>query len=518
MDHLAAQDRKMEHFEVMVAPLQSSIERIEKFLMSSRSPRGPLGAGLEAPERRSGGLQYHNSESPKTRATPDQKMVPSALSQTPVTREPIVREPKVEASPSGSYTTASTEPASDHSASGITINVPVEHTTAAHRLLSWPSIKKLVTMHRDLRYLAPDDEYVMQLEEESGVLRVYGRGEGRGKRQKNKGEAVLQAVGSPAPSASSGGSDEALDAESPEGIWGSGFITPVNSPSVSQIPSEAPFDFSLNIHPQTLRHLLDSYLNNIQILHPFLDKNGLTRMVKAFSMRYNPTEQKLTKLLFSSAASNTSVDALRGIPTTANKIRKKSYDERCTHSFATESDTAQGQQKREIRFERSISTAIVLLVMALGRICEWKNPLPGVRHLNEPRRSHEAVTHHLSPSNSNFQSPPALSHGTSPASSSSNVMGSTMTHPSPIKMYHNSLPSPKSNVEELPIRNVDVIPGLSYYAPATDILGNLHGSNDLLHVQAYLLAGLYMGQLARTFESFNWISSACRACRFLVRE
>ena len=79
-------------------------------------------------------------------------------------------------------------------------------------------------------------------------------------------------------------------------------------------------------------------------------------------------------------------------------------------------------------------------------------------------------------------------------------------------------PSPKSSSDESCLRNVDLIPGLSYYAPATDILGNLHGSNDLFYVQAYLLAGLFMGQLARPFESFNWIASACRGCRFLVRD
>ena len=524
MDNLAAQDRKIENldrrmgnFETMVAPLpaiQSSMDRIERFLLNSGSPRVPLGAvALDGQERRSSlGLRVQKSESPNRRVTPDQKMVSSALSQTPITRDALVREPKVEASPSGSYTTASTEPVGDHNGSNNTshtVNVPVEHHTAAHRLLAWPAIKKLVDSQRTLKGLASDLEYVMRLEEDSGVLRVYGRGEGRSKREHGRTDTGQQSASSPAPSVSSGRSDEFPDPASPEGIWGSGFITPVTSPSMSQIPSEYPFDFSLNIHPSTLRSLLDSYLNNMQILHPFLDKNGLTRMVKKFSMRYNPTEQKLTTSLFSTA-SNMSVDALRGLPTNSSKNGKRNHYDGYTHSFATEAGFAQSQPKQEVMFERSITTAIVLLVMALGRICEWKDPLPGVRHLNEARRFNHPGMHHSSPSNSNMQSPPSLSHGISPASSSSNALG-TMTDPS------NSLPSPKSSPEELK-RNVDIIPGLSYYAPATDILGNLHGSNDLLHVQAYLLAGLYMGQLARTFESFNWIASACRACRFLVRD
>ncbi|KAL8786662.1 MAG: hypothetical protein Q9195_008116 [Heterodermia aff. obscurata] len=525
MDTLAAQDRNIENldrrmgnFETMVAPLpalQSSIDRIEKFLLNSGSPRVPLGAvALDGQERRpSFGLRVQKSESPNRRVTPDQKMISSSLSQTPITRDALVREPKVEASPSGSYTTASTEPISDPNCSNNTsntVNVPVEHHTAAHRLLAWPAIKKLVDSQRTLKGLASDLEYVMRLEEDSGVLRVYGRGEGRSKRDYARTDTGQQSASSPAPSVSSGRSDESPDPSSPQGIWGSGFITPVTSPSMSHMPSEYPFDFSLNIHPATLRSLLDSYLNNMHILHPFLDKNGLTRMVKKFSMRYNPTEQKLSTSLFSTA-SNMSVEALRGISMNSSKGGKRNhYDGGCTNSFATEAGFAQSQPKQEVMFERSIATAIVLLVMALGRICEWKEPLPGVRHLNEARRFTNAGVLHSSPSNSNMQSPPSLSHGISPASSSSNALG-TMTDPS------NSLPSSKSTPEELK-RNVDIIPGLSYYAPATDILGNLHGSNDLLHVQAYLLAGLYMGQLARTFESFNWIASACRACRFLVRD
>ena len=520
MEHLAAQDRKMEtldvkmaNFENMVAPLpglQSSIDRIEKILLNSASPRVPsASSALEINERRSSlGRQI---ESPKRRVTPDQKMISSTLSQTSFAREPMTREAKVEASPSGSYATASTEPGSEPNPPNTTVNVPVEHTTAAHRLLSWPPITKLFKQNpvQDFK-----DEYVMRLEEESGVLRVYGRGEGRGKRDKAKIDSRQQSASSPAPSMTSGRSDESPDPSSPDGIWGSGFITPVTSPGMSHASSEPPFDFSLNIHPRTLRRLLDSYLNNLHILHPFLDKNGLTRMVKRFCMRYNPDHHKLINSLFFTTGANANVDALRGVHTNHNKTGKRYHHEGYPVNSVTESGSTQGQQKREVpMFERSIQTAIVLLVMALGRICEWKQPLPGVRTLNEPPSSNETGLRHPSPPRGNIQSPPSLSHKTSPASPSSNVLGSTADR-SPMSMY----PSPKSSSDESCLRNVDLIPGLSYYAPATDILGNLHGSNDLFYVQAYLLAGLFMGQLARPFESFNWIASACRGCRFLVRD
>lgn len=415
MEHLKAQDRKMEALDMKLANsenslsvLQSSTDRIESLLESaSHEKRSSLG-------------QHQNS----------------------FIRVSVIGETTVETSPSGSYATAGTEPAREPISLDTTVNGCVEHTTAAHRLLSWPSIAKLFTP-KALQDYKLDDEYVMRLEEESGLLRPYGRGEGHNRREKSVSS----------------------NSDSSDGIWGSGFITPVISPSMSHVSNELSFEFSLNIHPLTLRRLLDSYLNNIHILHPFLDKNELIRMMKRFSERCNLTEQILNKSLFFTTGANGNVDALRDVHTNLNKIEKHHYHDGYLLDF--------------VMFERSIQTAIVLLVMTMSRICEWKQPLPGVRTLNEQSTSNETEMHHLSSTRHNIQSPSS---------------------------YKSCL------------RNVDLIPELSYYASATDILGNLHGSNDLRHTQAFLLAGLFMGQLARTFESFNWITSGCQRCRFLVRD
>jgi hypothetical protein len=66
-------------------------------------------------------------------------------------------------------------------------------------------------------------------------------------------------------------------------------------------------------------------------------------------------------------------------------------------------------------------------------------------------------------------------------------------------------------------KNYQVIPGLTLYGFCTEILGHLQGANELEHVQAALLAGLYAGQLAHPFQSHSWISQASRACQVLVR-
>ena len=66
-------------------------------------------------------------------------------------------------------------------------------------------------------------------------------------------------------------------------------------------------------------------------------------------------------------------------------------------------------------------------------------------------------------------------------------------------------------------RNVDVIPGLAYFARATEILGTLQGEFGLSNIQANLLASLYCGQLCSSLESWSWLSQACRNCLLLMR-
>lgn len=52
----------------------------------------------------------------------------------------------------------------------VGLSIPVEHTTAAHKLLMWPSIKRLLSFEYD-------EDYVMRLEEERGLISIYGQGE-----------------------------------------------------------------------------------------------------------------------------------------------------------------------------------------------------------------------------------------------------------------------------------------------------------------------------------------------------
>jgi len=48
------------------------------------------------------------------------------------------------------------------------------------------------------------------------------------------------------------------------------------------------------------------------------------------------------------------------------------------------------------------------------------------------------------------------------------------------------------------------------------MLSEFPGSLDVFYIQANLLAGLYIRQLARVVPSHAYISNACRACQVLI--
>ena len=151
--------------------------------------------------------------------------------------------------------------------------------------------------------------------------------------------------------------------------------------------------------------------------------------------------------------------------------------------------------KRFVETERSPSNAVIYLILALGKICAHKESLPGPvqdRVLN----ANQVLAHQLSGN-------PGL-HGSSPMS--------TNVKPSPgsPKMTPNHLHTPPGYPGDNPrmeyrsrrssfdgsssstqtAKNIDVIPGIAYYAKAAEILGDQGDGNDLIHAQMFLLDGL----------------------------
>ena len=343
---------------------------------------------------------------------------------------------------------------------GVKFAMPLKHTTAVHNLFEWPSIRALLPRNQST-------SYVIDLETSRGLLRFYGWGEGEDKGDGHEGAP------SPAGSSSSEGGrvDEETSSASPHGVWGNGQLpTPqASSPnSAREHPGGISPNGGLMLDSQAVDKYVWAYMENIHILHPFLEPKELRQMIRTFKKRYSwHVEVKHTMV-------------------GAKRKRKATGLPGPLH-------TAVGNQHRNaqvpprnilaptVNIERSVANAIILLVIALGKVCTHRQPIPA------------------------------------PASMSS-------THPSPPHAMHSALsdlPSPEpeptssclSNPQE---RNMDVIPGLSYFAVASDILGELPGGGDVSHIQANLLAGLYMGQLARILPSHNYISIACRACQILI--
>lgn len=385
---------------------------------------------------------------------------------------------------------------SDDQADEVEAGLPADHTTAAHQLLTqWAKV-----MQPFFRGTGVEDEsYVMKYELGRGVLRPYGWGEGD-----DVGDGGHQ-LGSPA-----GSSDR--DAYSPapsprEGLWGTGLSPPAPNVEVKRSDPTLAGDLnpngSLKLDKPTVDRLFASYMRNIHILHPFLNEIRISKMVESFSNRYSSGVVSVKSPGFA-------------VQSLGNQPLKRKRSNGGTPGLAFSNMPEPGfSTPGKPSLERSVSNAIVLLVLALGRICEHKQPLPGPMEIPSSNADIHGMPGYDSPV-TGFKASPASSHST---------LGSTS---SPSNEPVRFVPSRRSSLEALPTseqpsfvkrnRNVDIIPGFAYYARASDILGNLHGGMDLAHAQANLLAGLYMGQLARVLESWKWIHDASIKCRVLIEQ
>lgn len=339
----------------------------------------------------------------------------------------------------------------------------------ASDLLMWPPIRDLVPRNIPV-------SYVMDGEMERGLLRLYGCGEGEDNADGHN------PTPSPIDSSLSHGLDDDPTDSSPSGVWGTGQL-PQRDPT-----HQPAYDHAGGVSPQgdllLDRHVVDacvrSYLERMHILHPFLETKVLKKMVSNFKRRYSCNYD---------------------LPPRVQGIKRKretsdspsSVKDEMSRSFSAHTPMP-ASPRHASTIEHSISNAIILLVIALGKICAHGEALPG------PVKSSSVHT---------VKSPqPFYGYGDLPPSAS--APNSPFTAP-----YTNGNPPPA--LSKLQGKNMDVIPGLAYFAKAADILGELPGGIDVSHIQANLLAGLYMGQLARILPSHWYISNACKACQILIQ-
>lgn len=496
LDQISSQHEVIKEFKEEV---ENKFARIVQLLLKSNSHSEMTSLVTDEAET---GPSPKQLESASNKSSARPQTIPAAIPSSGV------RDQKVfDSSPNGSFNTVVTESSGGDAPASIARQNQIhsEHFNTAHKLFRWPSIKALLQRCKGLTFNESSENYFMMQEMAQGRMRLYGRGRHKvplDDQPSNPG------VGSPATSQTSIPSEDLSEASSPaswENLWGHGFNPAIGESKPESLNGGLNSDNSLKLDPKTMSNNLQSYLDNIHLMHPILNEHELVKTVEKFKRRYNPSPEQMTAATFL-PPTNGNFDATRDGSVGVNRAGKRKHSDGQYHGSANETTLANCSPRLGPLLERSPTTAIVLLVMALGKICECKRPLPGpvMENPEKPKEQNVSMAHGYR------ESPPPNPMKQSPSSASYTTSAS-----SPLSAARQAHWSSRSVSEAQ--RNLDVIPGLAYYAQATDILGNLSGSHDISYIQCCLLAGLYAGQLASSFESLHWIQTAARACHNLFR-
>ncbi|KAK1829107.1 hypothetical protein QBC39DRAFT_139437 [Podospora conica] len=376
--------------------------------------------------------------------------------------------------------------------------IPLNHTTLAALLLKWQSIETLVRRYLEAENVKFVEEFPIRQEERRGLLRVWGRGEGfdsaRLDRESLHDFGMMEV------------SDDYSDAgaPSPADCWGG--ISGSPGPGDGKLPINPPLDFT----ESTVWKYVKSYQDNIQNMHPLIIPVELNAMVKLFLDSVH-TSNKRAKLSYTGETTVAkfaySLPPMAAPPGEVGSKRKRSSPER--------DDSPSVTKLARPTFQRSINNALVLLVLALGKICLQKDKkIPDVVPVSEPSHGSPLVRNGY-PASPTQGSPPAFpphSHSSGLPSPKENAERSG---PSRRPSFQGGAPPMKSGYSHK--RNLDVIPGLDYFAYATDILGAQLAGTSLRHIHAHILAGLYHGQLGRVMESYAYIKEAGWALQIKLR-
>lgn len=366
-----------------------------------------------------------------------------------------------------------------------------DHRTAPHKLiLLWPSVSNLLKA-ADVNV---SDSYVMEAEDR-GVLRIWTYGEGV-----DEPESTQQAI--PASPAHSEDSGEANTPSPPQGFWGNGFASKPSSDasrSESCLDGGLKPDGTLDLDINTIATLHESYMKHIHVMHPFLDRLRLRKLIEQFSRRYGTG---VTSMRHKFAVSNS--DSERPMK------RQRSNGSTATGTFHSEHVINRNEPT-----ERSPGNAIVWLVLALGKVCMMKEPLqhPIVHH---NVHGSAAYRDNVSSGHTITGSSP-MNAAVKPNETSPKSTPTAQATPSSLDgVMRVGLQSRRASIDTSRQRNLDQVAGLAYYAKAAEIMGDQGDGNDLVHAQMFLLAALYKGQFARVKESMSWYCLAGRACKSLL--
>jgi hypothetical protein len=249
---------------------------------------------------------------------------------------------------------------------------------------------------------------------------------------------------------------------------------------------------------------VNAYKKHIQNMHPLIPPSDLNAMIYTFLDETSSNQDGTGKHKQVAAITNHQQRPAQS-SFEHDKKRKRS---------PMPNNVEPGPAPKRPKPQRSVQHALVLLVLALGKICMWRD-----RKLPDPPEKEVPNSGSTLVRNGNITSP---NHGSPPSRALSESPGQAEL-PSP-KDQERPGASPRSSAQASgmkaptsvassvpPKKNYEIIPGLEYFAYATDILGNHFGSYNLNYIHAHILACLYYGQLGRVVPSFRHIRFACSA-------
>ncbi|KAH9427459.1 hypothetical protein MCOR02_012091 [Pyricularia oryzae] len=333
----------------------------------------------------------------------------------------------------------------------------------------WPPIQKLVgdlLVEHGIEY---PKTYPLSIEENRGLLHLYGRGEGN-----KNGSEVPNDFGL-LPSAYS----KDVAPSPPYNNWGYVDITETVS--------------CLKFNYNHIWKLVNSYKENMQNMHPIILPQDLDALVKKF-LGSLPTVC-VTK-------------SARPAPIAGFTAKHEIVGEKRKREDTDDGSGPKVVHQKRPTLSRDIQTAVILCILTLGEICLYKERIPDIVPTHGEMQGQGSSSYQPYPSqgSSAFKNnvPPSPVQGTPP---------SVVWHPTGGRRVSFS-----GSTSEPIKRNIDVIPGLQYLANATDIMGNQMAGTSVWHVYASILAGLYYGQLSRVMDSYWYIHNACIKAQHLLRD
>lgn len=381
--------------------------------------------------------------------------------------------------------------------------LPINHTTGAARLLLWGSIRKITgPILMDSRI--SNEKYAMNQEEKRGLLRTAGRGEGL---DLGYGYDKNSMNDNPSPARADDVGFDGSSSPATGPLW-----CPVGGPNpappifTNRAADDRPRrlgdpDGLLELDSITVMRLVESYMSHMNVMHPILSPKKFEVLVQKWLATVPVAPWKVTS----------SQAEFRKNPTaSASSDSRGSKRKRSPGPQEQQEASAPGLIRTTPA--RTITTALVMAVLALGMICEYRDKIPDV----------------LPTSDKTSNCSPAIRNGNtlSPFQKSPPVSSQTPGLPSPQAEARVQPHCGRSSLEAgslgkftpyVPPRNWDVIPGLAYFHIAMEIVASEIGGNSLEHAHVCILIGLYYGQLARVLESYEYIRLASIKLQTLLR-